>query len=150
MRYDDIPRRQTAQVYDFREAELRAGKPLSLKVLLPLEEKFNGRTPLWTRQEMEAGKYASPEGAHTVAWPASDALLSEQIGRFLLHVREKWTVHVWCLWHKAFSFEEFLTRYVGDRLNSGEQCRLDEPAAQLLRLATGQPRSLPKKTGARK
>jgi hypothetical protein len=148
MHYDNKPRRRTAQMYDFLDAARRAGKPLSLPVLLPLERKFHGPAPLWTKREMEAGKYALPGGWNSVSWPSSDALLGEHIGRFLLHVRREWTIHVWRMRHKAFSFEEFLAQYVGGRLNIDE--RLDDPSAQTLRLATGQPQHLPIKRGARR
>jgi hypothetical protein len=72
-----------------------------------------------------------------------------RVGRYLLHVRGKWSYQVWEARHKALSFTEFLAGYVGNRLGIG--CWLsDGPAAQLLRLATGQPRFLPTKTSKRK
>jgi hypothetical protein len=164
--------RTRADQASFLAAALRSGKRIFLNALLPLEWELppgNYRDPrpgdpfylptaaqrradellvfrnpslLSTAAECEAAKYRAP-------WPNDDAPLREHVGRFLLHVRGKWSRYVWGERHKALSFEKFLAAYVGDRLGIG--CYLsNEPAAQLLRLATGQPRFLPAKTGRRK
>jgi hypothetical protein len=98
---------------------------------------------LSTAVECEDAKYCAP-------WPNDDAPLREHVGRYLLHIRGKWSVHVWGARHKALTFREYLARYVGDRLGIGKCHLSDGPAAQLLRLATGQPRFLPTKTSKRK
>ena len=111
---------------------------------LGADEQLVFRNPglLSTATECEAAKYHAP-------WPNDDAPLHEHVGRYLLHVRGKWSRHVWGARHKAPTFKDYLAGYVGDRLGIG--CYLsDEPAAQLLRLATGQPRFLPAKTSKRK
>jgi hypothetical protein len=164
--------RAGADQASFLDAALLSGKRISLDALLPLEwglppgnyrdpclldllypptaaqrradEQLIFRNPglLSTAAECEAAKYLAP-------WPKDDAPLHEHVGRFLLHIRGKWSRHVWGARHKALTFREYLAGYVGDRLGIG--CYLsDEPAAQLLRLATGQPRFLPAKTSKRK
>jgi hypothetical protein len=182
------PRRAAAQQHDFLSAALRSGKRISLDALLPLEwrlpllddEEPDYRTPrpgdpfcrpaaaqrradewliarnpglLSTTEACEGAKY---DGA---PWPNDDAPLREHVGRYLLHIRGKWSYYVWIERHKEPSFTEFLAEYVGDRL--GIECYLangpaaqllrlaNGPAAQLLRLATGQPRFLPTKTSKR-
>ena len=173
MRDDLKPRRAAAQQYDFLDAALLSGKRISRDVLLPLEwglppgnyrdpcpfdllypptaaqrradEQLVFRNPglLSTAAECEDAKYRAP-------WPKDDAPLREHVGRYLLHVRGKWSRHVWGERQQALTFKEYLAGYVGDRLGIGECYLSDEPAAQLLRLATGQPRLLPAKTGKRK
>jgi hypothetical protein len=164
--------RTRANQASFLDAALRSGKRISLRLLLPLEWELppgNDRDPrpgdpfyataaaqlgadeqlifrnpglLSTAAECEDAKYQAP-------WPSGDAPLHEHVGRYLLHVRGKWSYHVWGKRQQALTFNEYLAGYVGDRLGIG--CYLsDEPAAQLLRLATGQPRFLPAKTGGRK
>jgi hypothetical protein len=166
--------RTRADQASFLDAALRSGKRISLDVLLPLEwrlppgnyrntcpldllypptaaqrradEQLIFRNPglLSTAEECEAAKYRAP-------WPKDDAPLREHVGRYLLHVRGKWSRVVWSERHKAPTFREFLADYVGDRLDPPIGCYLsNEPAAQLLRLATGQPRFLPAKIGRRK
>jgi hypothetical protein len=162
-----------ARYVDFLDAALLSGKRISLDVLLPLEWRvppgnYRGPRPgdpfflppaaqrhadeqrlfrnpglLSTAAECESAKYLAP-------WSKDDAPLREHVGRYLLHVRGKWSRHVWGERQQALSFREYLARYVGDRLGIGECYLSDEPAAQLLRLATGQPRFLPAKTSKRK
>ena len=169
--HDDLKPRTRADQASFLDAALRSGKRISLDVLLPLEwspgnyrdprpgdpfypptaaqrradEQLIFRNPglLVTAAECEAAKYRAP-------WPKDDAPLREHVGRYLLHVRGKWSRHVWGARHKALTFREYLAGYVGDRLGIGECFGSDEPAAQLLRIATGQPRFLPTKIGRRK
>jgi hypothetical protein len=166
------PRRAAAQQYDFLDVALRSGKRIYLERLLPLEWRlppgdyrdtcplnllypptaaqrradewliFRNLALLTTRAECETAKYCAP-------WPPDDVPLHEHVGRYLLHVRGKWSGHVWSERQHALPFEEYLAKYVGDLLGIG--CYLaGEPAAQLLRLATGQPRFLSTKTGQRK
>ena len=153
---------------DFLDAALLSGKHVSLDVLLPLEWRLppgNYRDPcpldllypptaaqrradeqlvfrnpglLSTAAECEGAKYRVP-------WPKDDAPLREHVGRYLLHVRGKWSRHVWGARQQAPTFTEFLADYVGDRLGIGKCYLSDGPAAQLLRRATGQPRFLPAK-----
>jgi hypothetical protein len=157
--------RAGADQASFLDAALRSGKRISLDVLLPLEWKLppgNDRDPrpgdpfylptaaqrradgllflrnpglLVTAAECEAAKYEAP-------WPNDDAPLREHVGRYLLHVRGKWSYHVWGERQQALTFKKYLADYVGDRLGIG--CYLaGEPAAQLLRLATGRARGSP-------
>src|SRR5262245_10258250 len=114
--HDDLkPRRAAAQLYDFLDAALRSGKRIYFDVLLPLEWPGNYRDPrpgdpfylptaaqrradeqlifrnpglLVTAAECEGAKYLAP-------WPKDDAPLHEHVGRYLLHVRGKWSRHVW-------------------------------------------------------
>jgi hypothetical protein len=161
-------RRAAAQQQDFLDAALRSGKRVSLDVLLPLEwrwwrqlgdpcplDQLRGRRRdaqwradaqliarnpclLSTAEECEGAKYQVP-------WPADDAPVAEHVGRFLLHIRGKWSYHVWGERQRALPFEQYIADYVGDRLGIGKCYLSDGPAAQLLRLATGQPRFLPTK-----
>jgi hypothetical protein len=160
-----------ANQINFLDAALRSGRHISLDVLLPLEWElpppdadddddgpwsdgrltFAGRllmrhNPglLSTAAEMERAKYGA-------AWPSDDAPLHEHVGRYLLHIRGKWGYFVWSKRQQAPTFTKFLADYVGDRLDPPIGCYLaNEPAAQLLRLATGQPRFLATKTTRRK
>jgi hypothetical protein len=121
-------------------AQWRAGELRRAAAQWRADELLVFRTPglLVTAAACEDAKYGAP-------WPNDDAPLREHVGRYLLHIRGKWSRIVWGARHKAPTFREFLADYVGDRLGIG--CYLsNEPAAQLLRLATGQPRFLPAKT----
>lgn len=172
MQNNDTPRRRAAQERDFLDAARLSGKAISLDLLLPLEwplppgrysevmsfdlmynptaaqrradSRLVSRNPglLWTPGESEAAKYGAP-------WPEDDAPLRAHVGRYLLHIRGKWSVHVWGERHKALPFTAFLAGYVGNRLNIGECYWSDKPAAQLLRRATSQTRFLATK-GRRK
>ena len=161
------------QPRDFLDAALRADKSVSLDVLLPLAQQMPpGDYPdsidfkptlaqrrrlavlefyhpllLWTARACEVAKYEAP-------WPDNSAPLSDHVGRYLLHIRGKWSVTTWGTFHmrrrklsprEMMRYEAYVADYVNDQLGIGAY-RSDSEAPQLLRRACGLPSFLPTKT----
>jgi hypothetical protein len=174
MQYNDTARRDSVQPEDFLEAMLFAGRAPRLQELLALEWPSPASRPvddlillpqILTPRELARCRadfarlefrysgviidwHAAEEAKYGVRWPDEGAPLSEIVGRYLLHIRGKWSRVVLGA-GRAPQFNDYIGEYVGGENVPGYCGRCYhrgggyDLAPQILRLACGLPRFLP-------
>ena len=158
------PSAANAQPQDFLAAQLAQGQAPRLSTLLKLEpaapppdREFDERfLCLSTPREIEKIRrdaardewrfpglilsWSAAEAAkYRAKWPPEDALLAQHVGRYLLHIRGKWSVEARAA---NMRFEQYILEYVAGRRPGGyyQPGGRYDLAWQIIRIATGLPR----------